>query len=648
MRTAILTTITAAMLAPSVQAQQATTVQQDFEAATALGAKGDHAGALAAWERLETRTVARRRSHALVLVRKSKTLLAMNRKDESVAAARAGLADLPANDKTLQEDRFTAYFNIARVAQNAIDYAGAATAYAQAEGATDELGFKLAAMVGQADTLTYVAPTEAAKALARAEALAATMKVGKGDLAEIARRKGLLLMNTGAFEAARQASIQAVTLRGGLTEKTDLRDVAVRSDAAIASLLVGKTDDARRYMAMTGAGRITKGDFFPGAEMTVPDCGGDAKLKPADMAIVEFSIGDDGTVVQAAPIYAVGGGEAALTFARAARDWSWKPEQVKTMPTFFRYGARVEMRCSTAFQRPSIVDTLRGDLVRWLDEKGAPSLEPVSEKAVLAIGAQRATLAASEAKAGRDTLALISPIHALIENPIVGNEERTALAARALAIAVANGAPPSVRLGLDLTMRQAAKWDRDMNRTQQLYERMAGEPVYAGNVRTRSVLRLMQADYEKPKGAKPLLDSVANDPALDKQDPLRVGALVRLASLEQTAGDTAAARAAFEKSGLTADQCALLDAPPKQLKFGGVFPEEALAWGFEGWTSTQFDIGADGKVLNERTVLSYPPFVFTKASASAFATSRFAKSFRPDGGLGCGGTTRRIVFRLPT
>ncbi|WP_156340185.1 hypothetical protein [Sphingomonas sp. Leaf17] len=641
-----MTTLTAILLAAPVQGQQATTIQQDFEAATALADKGDHVAALAAWERLEQRTASKRRSLALVQVRKSATLLALNRKDESVAAARAGLAGLPAADKTLQEDRFTAYFNIARVAQNAIDYAGAATAYAQAEGASDDPGFRLAAMIGQADVLTYVAPTEAAKAMARAEALAATIKVSKSDMAEISRRKGLLLLNTGAFEAARQASIQAVTLRGGMTEKTDLRDVAVRSDAAIASLLVGRTDDARRYMAMTGAGRITKGDFTPGAEMTVPDCGGDAGLKPADMAVVEFSIGDDGSVLQAAPIYAVGGGEAALTFARAARDWSWTPEQVKTMPAFFRYGARVEMRCSTAFQRPSIVGTLRSDLAHWLDERGAPALEPVSDKAVLAIAAQRAALATGEGKAGRDALTLMSPIYALIENPIVGNDERNALAARALAIAVANGAPPSVRLGLDMMVRQTAKLDRDFDAVQQIYRRMLDEPVYASDARTRSVLRLMQADHEKPRVAKPLLENVANDPALDASDPLRVGALVRLASLEQTAGDTAAARAAFEKSGLTADQCALLDAPPRQLKTGGVFPEEAQGWGFEGWTSTQFDIGADGRVLNERAVLSYPPFVFTKAGVAAITTSRFAKSFRPDGGLGCGGTTRRIRFTL--
>jgi outer membrane biosynthesis protein TonB len=97
-----------------------------------------------------------------------------------------------------------------------------------------------------------------------------------------------------------------------------------------------------------------------------------------------------------------------------------------------------------------------------------------------------------------------------------------------------------------------------------------------------------------------LLQQVVDVTGLAANDPMRVGALIRLASLQQQAGDTAMARTTFDQSGLSASQCAILDAPPRLVSAGGVFPNEAMAWGFEGLTKTQFDVGADGKVINQR------------------------------------------------
>ncbi len=78
----------------------------------------------------------------------------------------------------------------------------------------------------------------------------------------------------------------------------------------------------------------------------------------------------------------------------------------------------------------------------------------------------------------------------------------------------------------------------------------------------------------------------------------------------------------------------------------GAFPGEAKAWGFEGWVAVQFDIGADGKTLNQRAVISYPPFIFTKAGDETLKTARYEKTYRPGGGLGCGGITQRVKFIL--
>jgi outer membrane biosynthesis protein TonB len=173
-------------------------------------------------------------------------------------------------------------------------------------------------------------------------------------------------------------------------------------------------------------------------------------------------------------------------------------------------------------------------------------------------------------------------------------------------------------------------------------------PAYANDSKARSAILLLIAERTESRSRRAvLLQQVADDKGLAANDPLRVGALIRLASLQQQAGETATARATFERSGLAASQCAILDAPPHFLSAGGVFPNEAMAWGFEGWTKTQFDVDADGRVLNQRAVLSYPPFVFTKAGVQTVAGARWSKTFRPDGGVGCGGLSQQVRFKMP-
>ena len=626
-----------------------TTVQQDFEAAAALDAKGDKAAALAAWEKLESRTKPGSRSRGVALVRKSAALFKLDRSDDAVIAARGGLALLPAADPSLAEDRWRAYYDLGIIAQNALDYAGAGDAYRSAEAAGDTPSLKAASILALADVSTFTNPAVADAALARIDALAKTVSVDAVLKADIARRHAILLLNRGSYEPARLYAVEAVKQLGGMTSKTDLRDVSARSDAAIASLLAGKSEDARRYMAMTGAGRLTKGEFDPAVQMDVPPCGGEADLRPADMAVVEFTIGDDGIVRNVSPIYAAGGGAVALDFARAVRDWSWTPEQAKALPTFFRYNVRVEMRCSTLFERPSIGKFLDADMAAWLESKGL-SL-PAEERGAdaVAVVSQRAALATAEAKTGPNSIATLPSLYQLINNAVVGREETNALARRALAIAEAQGAPAIARLPLEISVRETASADIWKNGA---YARavtpLLSMPVYANDPKSRATILLLIAESTRSRSRRAvLLQQVVDVTGLAANDPMRVGALIRLASLQQQAGDTAMARTTFDQSGLSASQCAILDAPPRLVSAGGVFPNEAMAWGFEGLTKTQFDVGADGKVINQRAVLSYPPFVFTKAGVQTMAGARYTKTYRPDGGVGCGGLSQNVRFRLP-
>jgi hypothetical protein len=646
--------ITAALLATGAAAQQAPrTMQQDYDAATALDAGKDHGAALAAWAALEARAKPGSRTRAIAIVRKGGALFRLARYDEAADAVRAGVAGLPATDPTLVEDRSIAFRIMGQVAANTLDYAGAASAYAKVEAIAATPEEKALPLLRLIETLTFTDPSAAQAALARAAALPATVMADKRVAAAFARARTLLLLNTGDLRGARTSALNAVSLLGGLTEKTDVLDASARSDAAIAFLLEGNADEARRYMAYSGAGRMAKGEFDPASDMRAPDCGGEAGLKPDDVAVVEFTIAPDGSVMRAAPIYAAGGGQVGLEFARAARGWSWPAETVAAMPTFFRYNARVEMRCSTAFARPSIGDGMDAELESWLAGKGV-AIAPAPETG-LAAAAVRQRAALASAASGLPTLAAA---YRLASNAVLPREERAALYARAAALA--GEAPPLARLAVALPARTLTVEDIwKSGRYDVVLRGFLADPAYARDARARSAIRLMIADAgdqgktrDRGRTAASLteLRQVAEDKELPSNDPLRVGALVRIASIEERTGSPAAARATFAASGLAANQCAILDAPPKATFMPGseAFPMEAARWGFEGWAQVQYDIAADGRTANQRALLSYPPFVFTKASTTFFAGTRYAKTFRPDGGLGCGGTATRIRFMLPS
>ena len=627
---------------------QSTTIQQDFERAAALDRGPDKVAALAAWSALENRQM-NPRNHALILVRKSNVLRELGRSQEAVVAAQKGLAGLPTTDPTLVEDRYSAHITLAAVAKDEIDYATAARDYAAAEVIAPGAALKINALLGLIQTNTFVDPKAAAAAVGR---LDATMKAVKADdvvKAEVDRAKAELLLNTGDFNGAKGAAKSAVRLLGGLTAKTDMRDVAARSDVAVAALLSGDGALAREYMAYTGAGRVPKGEFDPAVQMRVPECGGDAALKPDDVAVVEFSIGDDGRVVESRPIYAAGGGAVALAFARAALDWSWTPEQVKELKPFFRYRARVELRCTTAFERPGVINALEQDFATWLETKGLSLPDNAGGSDAGLIASQRAALTGAENKSGPQSLAILPALYPVLNNRVVASDDKHALAERGAAILAANDAPPTSRLLFELAALASgdAKGDRGSDFRSGL-QTMMGEPRYSNSPEAAAALRLIAADQDHNRDrSRVLLQQIADDQRLGQSNSLRIAALIRLASLEQQGGHADAARAAYQASGLSANQCSIVDSPPKMLSAGGVFPMEALQWGFEGWTQTEFDVGANGNVERERVVLSYPPFIFTKAGSETIKGARYSKTYRPDGSLGCGAQTQRVRFQLP-
>lgn len=630
-------------------AAPAQTMQQQYDAATALDAGQDPAAALAAWNRIIAQVKPGSRTWAIAMVRKGGAQFRMGQIDEAAAAIRAGLAVLPPKDPSLAEDRFAAHMKLGGIATASLDYADATAEYRKAVAESpDDIG-RMAGLLAAVRTQTFTDPGDAQKTLAEADALAPKLKLGKADQAALEQARLRLAMNTGRLDEANRMAPKVVTLLGGMTlNKVDLRDVAARSDAAIAALLTRHEDSAREYMAYTGAGRSTKGNFRAGSMMAPPDCGGEADLQPADVAVVQFSVADDGTVFGVEPIYSSGGGTKGLAFARTVRDWVWSPEELKELPPFFRYNVRLEMRCSTAYSRPSIGGAINDNFAEWLEKKGVPAPAKAGSVGADALNRQRAALAAAEGRG--QTPAILAAAAQMLDNPTLGSDDRAALIAKVQPLAAASDMPAMAKLVFAIPAQEGRNRDwRGAGRYAAVMSPLLSEKPYVDDPQARAALRLWIADRSGEKYAAPYLQQVADDKGLDPRDPLRVGALIRLASAAKRRGDLALARQTFEKSGLAASQCATLDATPKPVTGpgGAAFPQAAQRWGFEGWVRNQFDIGADGRVANVRTLVSYPPFIFSEAAEKAFTSMRYEKTYRPDGGVGCGASVNGIRFQLP-
>ena len=114
------------VLAPVAPASaQQPTIQQQFEAAsTALDAE-QWAEALRLFEALEARITQSPRTLAVIRVRKATALARLGRRDEAIAALRLGLPGLPADDRSLDADRFVALLGLGEAAELSLDYAEA-------------------------------------------------------------------------------------------------------------------------------------------------------------------------------------------------------------------------------------------------------------------------------------------------------------------------------------------------------------------------------------------------------------------------------------------------------------------------------------------------------------------------------------------
>lgn len=651
----------AAVFAAPIAAQPAPepaarTVQQRFDSAAAKLAARDWAGALADLDALEADLAAPDRpgSANLALVRASRgeALQHLGRVADARATLAQALESGGLEHPSLLGERDAARIRLARLEEFEHDHAAANRNFLTlAESTGDELT-KIVALTGAARTEMFVDAAAALRHIDEALALTeAATGLGKEELSTVLGLKGRVLLNAGRFEEAQELLRRAVSLRGGLGTRVDQGDIALRSDMALALLRAGDTEEARRYLAYTGAGRTEENLQTP-AEMSLPACGGVAGLRPEDVAVVQFAILSDGTVVGAQPILASRPGEMAYDFARAVNGWRWDAEAAEQIDPFFRVATRVEVRCTNSVKRPPVTAEIDRALTGWMESKGIDLAE--RDSVVAPVEQLEAQLAAESGVHKR--------LEAMIElgrHPGVGHKKSRAYIGDALALIRTADAPPAAIVSVavsdaDLSVRYGSNYRAWNARTAAALTPLLGDPIVANDPRLRATVRLILADrYAEARAGDAevaALRGVTEDAGLSDRDPLKIGALVMLANIAANEGRLAEAQAAYQRTGLTAQQCALIDGGPVMRRTGASssdFPREAMRWGFEGWTSVEFDIDAEGRTANRRIIAAYPPAVFAEASAGILDDARYRASYRPEGDLGCGGQTQRVVFKLP-
>ncbi len=423
----------------------------------------------------------------------------------------------------------------------------------------------------------------------------------------------------------------------------------MRSDLSLAALMLGRRAEARRYLAYTGAGRITESPFASAISMDPPSCGEETGLNPNDFAVVEFGIADDGSVTGAQTVYSQGGPKVAAAFARAVSEWYWLPESLTRIPPFYRLVTRVELRCSTADgSAPGIAKPISDRFTEWalplLDIDRASATDQDSAIALLRERVARPEQPgdARQRIAASGQLALLDPRR---------NAQTVASLDRAIEIAGANGVEAEIVNSLRVMRLMMLPFTKVKGSTVRFariadaeFQTLIDDPAIAQDVLALNTVRLLWS-----KRNTETLRQVADDNRLAEQHPLRQVALLALANDAKQSGNYEIAHRYFERTGLTEEQCALIGMRP-EMKRGGAsssdYPDEALRMGFEGWVNLEFDVTADGKTADARAVIAYPPFVFVDAATKMASGMRYESTYRPEGGIACNAQRETIKFIL--
>lgn len=640
--------LAAAQAAAPAAPPSAPTIQQTFDSATQDAADGNCTGAVSKFATIEHRLRPGSVAEAALKVRKGGCLIQLGRTSEGEAMVQFGLPALQAAGTTFAPDIATAWNTLGDLARNRGNRADAVALYKKS----------LAILSGDDRLLTLArlakatafdgGPEPLAYADEALRILAANPKSNKDVVASFHTLHARILLNQGKAEAAYSELKSALSLSGGLTLKATHDEVALRGDLATAAMLVGRKDDARLYLAYTGAGRLAKSPFLSAVYMDPPACGEETGLRPEDFAVVDFSIADDGSVQSASTVYSRGNAHVADAFEQAVRRWYWRPEDIQSVPGWYRSQTRIELRCTNnAASMPGLYQPMQDRYMHWASGyiRGLPE------------GANPVDLIAAirqASSAQNDPMTRIAALGWLAWFDPTTPERRVAMADEALALVAKSPVPKDVSTWLRLARQRAAAWPGDWVTSAQARAMLefADMSDIADDAITVDTLRLAATRGRGTEAARNqvLLLQVAQDTRLAEHHPLRQFAWLSLANAASAARDREKAQQYFANTGLSEEQCALLGIRPalRGTTVRNDYPDEAMRMGFEGWVRTEFDVAADGHTANIRTIIAYPPQVFTEAATGMSKQFRFESSYRPTDGVACSANVQGIKFTLGT
>ncbi len=641
--------LAAAAAAPAAVTPTApTTLQEKFDAASALQSGGQCQEALPMFEALEKDPHLKPGSFAAsaVAVRKGICLIRQVRRDEGERAIALGLPALIAAGPDFAADVSEARIALGDVRMAASDRTGAAAYYRQAlESRTGTT--RLDALVRLARATAFDGNEEALAPAREALAiLADSPEVNKKNAIAYRTLYARTLLNQGKADEAYKELKQALALSGGLSQRTTLDEASLRGDLAMAAMLIGRKDDARLYLAYTGAGRIGNTSFTRAESMDPPLCGDETGLRPDDVAVVEFGIDDDGFVAYAQTVYSRGGPQVAAAFEQAVRDWYWRAEEAAAVPAFYRLATRVELRCSNRLGKaPGLWGPIDARFSQWAASVLPAETMAANRGAVMA-GLHRLAEDESGSTSASMRIAALGMIVSL------DRRSPATLADKAVQLA-SNAQVPNETVNW-LRIQQVMLRDTDnrmkaQNRIRSLAA-LAAEPMIAADALAADSLRLEIAGTRQTR-RYPQADvwarQVAEDARLPEHHPLRQLGWLTLANRAADADHLVEAQSFYAKTGLTDEQCALLSLPPAIRRSGaGLYPTSAAAMGFEGWVRLEYDINANGSTANVRPLVAYPPLIFGEAATGVGKDTRYDMSYRPGGAAACSANTNNVVFSI--
>jgi tetratricopeptide (TPR) repeat protein len=667
----------AAMPAAAQEPPPAQTPQQRFDAAEAAYARKDFAGATVEFRSILADLTAGRmklgpRTEAAIVARLAQALDRNKQTDEAVrvlqdAVAPAGRLVKALKGSELAEMRslLASYLVLNWRRDEALAVQEAAFAALQADPSADNAA-KQSAQLELAESL---AVAQSARAIPLLQELIdqGLFKEDKLRRAYLIGLKGRAQLNARDLAGASRTLDDAMEVAGSETSrKVTLIDRVLRGDAAIVDWLRGREDRYERLMMNSGVGGSVSSDILQPETASTPGCG--AGLTQDDVVILELSIAANGSVRAAQPVYSSKPGQIEAEFIADVRGWSFN-KVADGVSGFWRSGYRVALRCSKSvdvdvapIERPKAHQA-------WID--AAASKLPLATRAKLEHALRPETTELDRRRLMRELLE-VAPRY--VDKPV----ERVVLANLASQPGYALERCTDSKQFADYVSKELSEasirpWVRaylsvtsDCNKASSFAQwplRTTGESAFLVQMLAAAeadnadpdVLDLMRYQlaglYEKQKRfnqSRDIYERIAKSAeGRDVQPGIAIRSYLRLAGMASASGDFTTAQAWFKRTGLSEDQCALLDQKaPLRRRGAATWEDVGRNYFSNGWVRTEFDILPDGQPTNVRVVASYPPFLYEKGMLHVAQTSRYQPVFPTGEARGCKAQTWQSGLRL--